>query len=331
MAQKYCAFKGGEMFLRLISACFAAVMGVVASTAAWADYPEKPITMIIGFNAGGGTDLAGRTLAAEMSDILGQPIAVVNKPGAASMIAAGDVAKARADGYTLWFGSAGTYVTKEALGQAPTPYGDGLEIIGLSGTLVAALGVPIGSPFKSVEDIIAAAKENPGELRWAHNGVGAAFMAMGQGFVTANELDVVGVPFKGAKGLREALIAKQVDFGVLNAGDRLRLGEDKFTVLSVIAADRSQVIDSELPTLTEQGIPFVEVPSPVGLFVPGGTSDEVKAALGAAMEEATSRASFTEGMAKLFIPATYVNAADSDAYVKQLQENIKEILPKLRK
>jgi tripartite-type tricarboxylate transporter receptor subunit TctC len=287
--------------------------------------------MIIGFNAGGGTDLAGRALAAEMSDILGQPIAVVNKPGAASMIAAGEVAKARPDGYTLWFGSAGTYVTKEALGQAPTPYGDGLEIIGLSGTLVAALGVPKGSPLKSVEDIIAAAKASPGQLRWAHNGVGAAFMAMGQGFVTANELDVVGVPFKGAKGLREALIANQVDFGVVNAGDRLRLGEDKFTVLSVIAADRSQVIDDELPTLTEQDIPFVEIPSPVGLFVPGGTSDEVKSALGKAMEEATSRDSFVEGMAKLFIPATYMNTTDADGYVKQLQENIQTILPKLRK
>lgn len=130
-----------------IAAGVAAFVGLTAATAALADYPEKPITMIIGFNAGGGTDLAGHALAAEKSDILGQPIAVVNKPGAASMIAAGDVANARADGYALWFGSGGTYVTKEALGQAPTPYGDGLEIIGLSGTLVAVLGVPIGSPF----------------------------------------------------------------------------------------------------------------------------------------------------------------------------------------
>lgn len=191
--------------------------------------------------------------------------------------------------------------------------------------------MPKGSPLKSVQDIIAAAKADPGKLRWAHNRVGAAFMAMGQGFVTANDLSVVGVPFKGAKGLREALIANQVDFGVLNAGDRLRLGEDKFTVLSVIAADRGQVIDEELSTLKEEGIPFVEIPSPVGIFVPGGTSDEIKAALSAAMEGATSRDTFVEGMTKLFIPATYVNSADADAYVRQLQENIKEILPKLRK
>lgn len=119
--------------------------------------------------------------------------------------------------------------------------------------------------------------------------------------------------------------------GVGPGTDTLWRGEDKFTVLSVIAADRSQVIDSELPTLSEQGIRFVEIPSPVGLFVPGGTPDDVKTALGAAMEQATGRDSFVEGMAKLFIPATYVNAANLNVYVKQLQENIKVLLPKLRK
>lgn len=319
------------MIKQLCRAAMLAVFGLSLTTAALAEYPEKPITMIIGFNAGGGTDLAGRALATEMSDILGQPVAVVNKPGAASMIAAGEVSKALPDGYTVWFGSAGTYVTKEALGQAPTPYGEGLEMIGLSGTLVAALGVPKGSPLKSVQDIIDAAKANPGEMRWAHNGVGAAFMAMGQGFVTANDLNVVGVPFKGAKGLREALISDQVDFGVVNAGDRLRLGEDKFTVLSVIAASRSQVIDDKLPTLAEQGIGFVEIPSPVGLFVTGGASQDVKDKLSNAMKEATARDSFVKGMAKLFIPATYMNTTDAHAYVGQLQENIKQILPKLRK
>ena len=102
------------------------------------------------------------------------------------MIAADRVAKSRPDGYTVWFGSAGTLVTKEALGQAPTSYGEGLKLSGLTGTLVAALGVPIGSPFKSVQDIVDAAKAKPGKLRWSHNGIGAAFMAMGQGFISAN-------------------------------------------------------------------------------------------------------------------------------------------------
>ena len=118
------------------------------------------------------------------------------------MIAAGEVAEARPDGYTVWFGSAGTLVTKEALGQAPAEFGEGLKLAGLSGILVAAIGVPVDSPYNSVQEIIEDAKARPGEMRWSHNGIGAAFMAMGQGFVTANGLDVVGVPFQGAKGLR---------------------------------------------------------------------------------------------------------------------------------
>lgn len=301
------------------------------ATAAHAEFPDKPINMIIGFAAGGGTDLAGRALATELQDVLGQPVVVVNQPGAASMISAGNVAKARPDGYTVWFGSAGTLITKEALGQAPTTFGDGLKLSGFSGTLVAALGVPLNSPFNSIEEIIATAKERPGELRWSHNGVGAAFMVMGQGFVTANGLDVVGVPFQGAAAIRGALSGAQTDFGVLNAGDRLRLGDDQFKILAAIASDRSQVLDDNLPTLTELEIDFVEVPSPIGVMVPAGVDDKINKTLAAAIEQATSRDSFKEAMTKIFIPVTFMNSEDGTAYVSQLQQNVRELLPKLRK
>lgn len=319
------------MTLKFFSAAFAALMSVFVAADAQAEYPEKPINMIIGFAAGGGTDLAGRALATELQEVLGQPVVVVNQPGAASMISAGNVAKSRPDGYTIWFGSAGTLVTKEALGQAPTTFGDGLKLSGLTGTLVAALGVPIGSPFNSVQDIIDAAKANPGQLRWSHNGIGAAFMAMGQGFVSANDLDVVGVPFQGAAAIRGALSGSQVDFGVLNAGDRLRLGDDQFKVLAVIAASRDQVIDDELPTLKELGIEFIELPSPIGVMVPAGVPDDVNQRLADAIEEATARAAFKEGMNKIFIPVTPMGPQEGTAYIQTLKSNVESLLPKLRK
>ena len=316
---------------RTVATVAFAALAVASPLAASAEYPDKPINMIIGFQAGGGTDLAGRTLAAELQDILGQPVVVVNQPGAASMVAAGNVAKARPDGYTVWFGSAGTLVMKEALGQAPTSYGDGLKLVGLTGTLVAAIGVPVDSPFQSVQDLVDAAKASPGELRWSHNGIGAAFMAMGQGFITANGLDVVGVPFQGASGLRQALSAGQTDFGVLNAGDRLRLGEDQFRILGVIASERGDVIDDSLPTLAELGLPFVEVPSPVGLFVPGGVPEDVVSRLADAVEEAASRESFTAGMSKIFIPVNFRAGETGDSYIKGIKANIESMLPSLRK
>ena len=317
--------------LKHLCAALAAAVSLAPAPQALAEYPESPINMLIGFRAGGGTDLAGRVLANELQDILGQPVVVVNQPGAASMIAAGNVAKSRPDGYTIWFGSAGTLVTKEALGQAPATYGEDLLLSGLTGTLVAAIGVPVDSPFNSLQDIIDAAKAEPGKLRWSHNGVGAAFMAMGQGFVTANGLDVVGVPFQGAAGLRSALSAKQVDFGVLNAGDRLRLGEDQFRILGVVASTRDQVIDDQLPTLQELGIGFVEIPSPIGVMIPSGVPDEAAQRLAEAVAEAAARESFREGMDKIYIPVTHMGPEKGDAYIRLLRENVELLLPKLRK
>lgn len=319
------------MKFKILKTAVSAFAALLIATTAQADYPEKPINMIIGFAAGGGTDLAGRALATELQDILGQPVVVVNQPGAASMISAGNVAKARPDGHTIWFGSAGTLVTKEALGQAPTTFGDGLKLAGFSGMLVAAIGAPLDSPFNSVQDIIAAAKERPGELRWSHNGVGAAFMVMGQGFITANDLDVVGVPFQGAAAIRGALSGSQTDFGVLNAGDRLRLGDDQFKVLAVVASDRNQVIDDKLPTLSELGIDFVEVPSPIGVMVPSGVEEEAANTLASAIEEATARDSFKEAMNKIYIPAFHMGPEDGGAFVSKMQENVQKLLPKLRK
>ena len=316
---------------KLLAFAMAAMLPFMVAQGAQADYPEKPINMIIGFSAGGGTDLAGRVLAREMQDVLGQPVVVVNQPGAASMIAADRVARSRPDGYTVWFGSAGTLVTKEALGQAPTSFGEGLKLSGLTGTLVAALGVPIGSPFKSVQDIIDAAKAEPKKLRWSHNGIGAAFMAMGQGFVTANEIEVVGVPFQGAANLRGALQAKQTDFGVLNAGDRLRLGDDQFTLLAAIATSRDMVLDDQLPTLTELGIDFVDIPSPIGVLIPAGVPDDVAKTLADAIAEIAKRESFVEGMNKLFIPVTYKSPQEGDPYIRKLRENVETLLPQLRK
>lgn len=310
-----------------LSTVFATLLGFSA-TAAQAEYPEKPINMIIGFKTGGGTDLAGRALAKELQDILGQPIAVVNKPGAASMVSAATVAKARPDGYTVWFGSAGTLILKETMGQSKAKYGEDLKLAALTGRLVSAVGVPAGSPFKSVQNIIDAAKKEPGKLRWSHNGKGAAFMMMGQGFISANELDVVGIPFQGAKGLRQALAAGKVDFGILNAGDRLRLGDKKFTLLAAIADDRDMVLDDQLPTMKEQEIAYTEIASPLGLMVPAGVPDEVTEKLAAAIAEVVKRESFAESMKKLYQPVVYMNAEDGNAFIEELRTSAKDLLAK---
>ena len=98
----------------------------------------------------------------------------------------------------------------------------------------------------------------------------------------------------------------------------------------MIAQSRDEVIDDQLPTLAELGIPFVEVPSPIGVMVPGGVPDEVLSRLDAAIKQATRSPSFVEGMTKIYIPAIHYGAEDGDAYVRQLRENVELLLPKLR-
>ena len=292
------------------------------------DYPVKPINLIIGFNAGGGTDLTGRALAAELQDILGKPVVVVNKPGAASMIAAKFVADSRADGYTLWYGSIGTMILKQELGQFEYDLNENFVQAGTTSRLVPAIAVPIDSPYQTLQDLIDDAKARPGELRWAHGGVGSAFMASGVGFIEANELDVQAVPFSGSAKSRVAIIGGQVDFGIQNMNAELSFGE-KMRLLGVLRGSKEELFDKNVPAAGEMGIEYIAIDSPVGILAPAGTPDDVVAKIAAAVEEAAGRESYAEAMAKLKFPVAPVGIADTQAQADTITENVRKILPKL--
>jgi len=306
-----------------------ALMVTISVNSAMADYPKRPINLIVGFKAGGYTDLAARTLAIELRKVLGKPVVIVNKPGAASIIAARFVAGARPDGYTLWFGSAGTLVLKRELGQSDVDFFEDFKLAGFSGQLVPALAVPNDRPYKSIQDIIDAAKAKPGVLRWGHNGRGSAFMAAGVGFIVANGLDVQEVPFSGGKGSRQALFGNQVDFGMVNAADRIKFGT-KMRVLAAFRNTREDILDDQLPTMGEQDVKFISVDSPVGILAPKGVSDDIMVKLENAINEAVSQKSYKEAMDKIIMPATFFNQADGTAYVSKIRDNVREILPHLK-
>lgn len=293
-------------------------------------YPDKPIKMFVGFAAGGSTDLAGRALASELQNILGQPVPVFNQPGAGSMIAARKVAGSRADGYTIWFGSLGTLMLKSGLNHTSLDFFEDFRLIGLTGKVVPAIGVPTPSPYYAVQDIIEAARARPGELRWAHNGMGAAFAAMGASFVSENDLDIVGVPFQGAKGVRLAIFADQVDFGVVSEGERLMFGEKKVRVLASLRNSREGAVDADLPTIGELGLPFVEIDSPVGVLVPKDTPEHVVARLEEAVAQAAASEAFRSTMARLHIAAINLDSEQGVALATRLRSKVQTLLPVLK-
>ena len=306
----------------------AAALTGVAMTPSIADYPEKPITMVIGFKAGGGTDLTGRALAAALQEELGAQIAVVNQPGAASMIAAANVAKARPDGYTLWYGSIGTMILKNKLGQSELDPMDNFVQLGTATRLVPAIAVSADSKYQTIHELLADAKARPGELRWGHGGAGSAFMASGVGFIEGNGLDVVAVPFSGTAKARQGMIAGTVDFYIENMNIEMKM-KDKIRILGVMRGSKSDLIDQNVPALGDEGVSFIAIDSPVGLLAPLGTPKETADKLAAALVKAANSPAYAEAMAKLKFPVAPVSQADGSDQIVTIRTNVEKILPGL--
>lgn len=301
----------------------------VSLPATAADYPVKPVNLVIGFNAGGGTDLTGRALAAQLQKVLGKPVVVVNKPGAASMIAANFVSRSRADGYTLWYGSIGSMILSKELGKSELDIFKDFRQAATVSRLVPSIAVPVNSPYQSLQDLIDDVKARPGELRWAHGGSGSAFMAAGVGFITANELDVQAVPFSGSAKTRQALIGEQVDFGIENMNTEVNYGE-KLRILGVLRHSKTDLIDPSVPAAGEEGIDFIGIDSPVGVLAPAGTSDEVMAVLSDAIAQATASEAYQQAMDNLLFPVALVPAADTTLQAEEILANVTRILPQLK-
>nr|WP_306266177.1 tripartite tricarboxylate transporter substrate binding protein [Pararhizobium sp. IMCC3301] len=300
-----------------------------ATAPALAEYPEKPINLVIGFSAGGGTDLTGRALAVHLRNVLGKPVVVVNKPGAASMIAAKFVADSRPDGYTLWYGSVGTMILARELEKSELGVDTDFVQAGTTTRLVPAIAVPVESPYQTLQDLLDDAKARPGELRWAHGGAGSAFMASGVGFIEANGLEVQAVPFSGTAKARLAIIGGQVDFGIQNMNASMNFGE-KMRILGVLRGSKQELIDKSVPAAGELGIDYIAIDSPVGILAPAGTPEDVLKILASAVAEAETSDAYREAMEKLQFPIAVVPQSETAAQAGAILENVRRILPKLK-
>src|SRR5476651_2044115 len=178
-------------------------MGAVAALLALgapanaADYPSRPVTLVVAFTPSGPSDVLARIVGKKMSDLLGQPFVIENRPGAGGNIAADSVAHANADGYTLLMGNNSILATNEALYKHITysPQKDFIPIT-LIGTQANILVVNNDVPAKSLKELIALAKAQPGKLNFASSGHGAAAHLAGELFKTEAKVDIVHVPYK---------------------------------------------------------------------------------------------------------------------------------------
>lgn len=243
------------------------------------NYPTKPIHLIVGFSPGGAADSVGRALAEGLSNRLGQPVVVENKAGANGNIAAEYVARSPADGYVLYFPSIGQAVNVSLYKNLS--YDPVKDFTAIGGVFSAPnmLVVPMNSPYKTVAELIAAGKANPGKLTYASSGSGTSVHLSAALFEKMAKIDMVHIPYKGTGSAMPDVISGQVDMSFPNlpsAWPQVKAGN--LRALGVTTAKRSAAAPN-VPTIAEGGLPGYDMATWYGLVAPANLPPNIRTRL----------------------------------------------------
>ena len=280
-------------------------------------YPGKPIRLIVPFPPGGGTDAIARAVGEKMGVELGQNFVIDNKPGAGGMIGADAGARAPADGYNLLIGTNSTLVTNKYL-YAKMPYDpDQFELIGLIGITPLLLLANPSVPARTVPELVAYAKTNPGKLTYASFGNGTTSHLAGELFKQMAGIDMLHVPFKGASEALPAIIGGQVSlyFDTIVSGlPHVRSG--KLMALGVTTTRRSATLP-QLPTIAEQGYAGYEIYPWYGMVAPRGTPKEALEKLRAVLGRTVRDPQLVEKLVATGAEVTPMSAGEFAEMVRQ--------------
>ncbi len=255
-----------------------------AGAAAAAGYPDRPITIVVGFPPGGASDIMARILTAKLGSVLGQPFVVDNRPGAGGNVAGEYVAHAAPDGYTLLLGNNAILATNVSLYSKIgfDPEKD-FAPISLIGTQANVLVVNNDVKAHSLAELIALAKANPGKLNFASSGYGLAAHLAGELFKAQAHIDIVHVPYKGSAPALEDVIAGQDQMMfATTSGVMGFLKNGQVRALAVTTLKRTPILP-DIPTMDEAGLPGFEATTWHGLVAPAGTPPQIIAALNKAV------------------------------------------------
>jgi tripartite-type tricarboxylate transporter receptor subunit TctC len=264
--------------MKLAVSLFAAITVLLATEAAPAQstYPNRPVRILVGFTPGTAPDLTARILADRFAEVWGTPFVVENMPGAGSNIATERVAKATADGYTLLMGGNSALVISPSL-YATLPYDPVKDFAPISQVFIAAnvLAVPPELPVKSVADLVALAKAQPGKLSYGHAGVGTSQHLGAELFKYMAHLEIASVAYRGTTALMPDLLAGRISMSFANIVNVVPLArEGKLRALAITSIKRSGLAP-DLPTMAESGFPGFEAVPWFGLLAPAGTPTDV--------------------------------------------------------
>lgn len=277
-----------QFCMAALSAAVVGAMSMTFSAQALAkdDWPKRPIKMLVGFNAGGTTDVVARILAAEMGDILGQPIVVENRPGAGSNIASDMAKRAKPDGYTLYMVAVTAAINQTLYKNVRFDLKNDFEPIALAVKVPNVLVVNPNLPVNSVEELVEYARANPDKLNFASSGSGTSIHMAGELFKQLADIEVTHIPYNGSAPAITDLVGGQVDYAFDNMPSAWpHVSAGALRALAVTTDVRSESAP-DLPTMQESGFPTFEVSSWFGVIAPENTPEAITERVNAAMHEA---------------------------------------------
>jgi len=308
--------------LLLALACLWVIPAVVHAQA----WPTAPLRLIVPFTAGSATDIMARTIGERLSQAFGQPVIVENRPGAGCTIGAALVAKAAPDGYTLLVVSTGhvvnpvlypdlTYDTiKDFAGVAPLA------------SLPSVLAVSPSLGYKSVRELVSAAKAKPGEMNYGTAGVGSAAHINSEKFLHAADVKAQHIPYKGTPEMLNEAMAGRIQFiwaPLISSLGQIKDG--KLTALAVSTPARSPVLP-DVPTIAEAGYPAAEFNFWIGMLAPARTPRDVVAKLNAQINRALQTAEVKERLATLGAVPMSMSPEQFDSYIREESAVLSDVM-----
>lgn len=304
--------------LRAMALVFTGLMAAASSSAqAQGNYPDKTVRIVVGFSAGGTTDVVARILAKELTEELGQSFVVENKPGAGSNIGVESVVRAPADGYTLLMMAVTSAINQTLYPKLRFDITKDLAPIALAAKVPNVLVVNPGVPVNTVQELIDYGKKHPGKLNFASSGSGTSIHMAGELFKLETKLDVAHIPYKGSSPAVTDLIGGQVQYmfdNMPSAWPQVQAG--KLRALAVTTPTRSPAAPN-VPTMQESGFKGFDVSSWFGLMAPAGTPAPIIDKLNAAVLKALAKPDVQKRMMELGAEPQKTTPAEFGAFIKK--------------
>ena len=311
-----------QFLLQMIAAAF---MLNAADTHAQA-YPGKPVTIIVPFTPGSATDISARAVQQKLSEFWGQPVIIENRPGAGGTIGAGMVAKAAPDGYTLLVHSSGHAANPAIYAKLSyDTFKDFAEVTPVAGQATVLVVAP-STGYKTLADLMTAARARPGALNFGSAGNGSGTHLAGEKFKGMSKLDLLHIPYKGTpEAVTDTIGGRLTYYFAPIAAALPHVRDGKLVALAVSTAQRSSLLP-DVPTVAQAGLPGFSFNLWTGMFAPAGTPQAVVEKIAADVQRAWAAPDVKDRLGKMGLEPMPMTPTEFKAFVKSEVEDASRVL-----